>query len=591
MTSDAGFLQQGMQAFEQGRYADAIGLFQQACQHEPPDSVEYVRSQINLVRAYERTRQFDKALALCQQLVSHTDTRVNTWAKQALQSLSTLLGTPAYSPPPSTPLLQTAKAALQEKRFEEAIATLETYITTADPTDQDYAQAQMWLAKAYKGNRQPEAAIALAQQLVNASDPLVQTWAQQFLASLAVGAVLNVVAPEAVPHLPLSGKKSNDTESSGIESNTANETAAAHAPLKSLDQLKAFYKQHLRQDLTIVERDRKALVQQILLANLLFLVIPGVIALILLAQGTFFFWVLTGFTFTLTLWVFIYSTVTGKYYQDFKRLKVVEKIVHAINADLTYSPYGFPSNYSLRTAYRESELFSHLADPDRFVEGDVVAGWVGDTYIIFGEVMAEGARSRNASQGEAQMEIFSGISYLLTCLIKGRQIVFEDFFSQVYGDIVYYPIFKGILFAANFNKQFKHKTMVVPDVAERFLGGMGKFFQSFNKRYGNLVKLEDVEFERYFAVYSGDQIEARYILSTSMMERLTRFRKRSGRDVYVSFVNHSIYVAIAYEEDLFEPKLFKSMLDFQPIQEYFENLQLVIGIVEELKLNRRIWGT
>lgn len=31
------------------------------------------------------------------------------------------------------------------------------------------------------------------------------------------------------------------------------------------------------------------------------------------------------------------------------------------------------------------------------------------------------------------------------------------------------------------------------------------------------------------------------------------------------------------------------MLSFKPIQEYFESLQLMIAIVEELNLNWRIW--
>ncbi len=45
-----------------------------------------------------------------------------------------------------------------------------------------------------------------------------------------------------------------------------------------------------------------------------------------------------------------------------------------------------------------------------------------------------------------------------------------------------------------------------------------------------------------------------------------------------------------YAEDLFEPWLFKTILSFAPIQEYFEILQLMIGVVEELNLNRRIWS-
>ena len=69
-----------------------------------------------------------------------------------------------------------------------------------------------------------------------------------------------------------------------------------------------------------------------------------------------------------------------------------------------------------------------------------------------------------------------------------------------------------------------------------------------------------------------------------------KFRKKAGRKLYVSFIENKIYIAIEYEEDLFEPKLFQSMLNFSPIREYFENLQLMISIVQDLNLNRRIWS-
>nr|HDN00938.1 DUF3137 domain-containing protein [Deltaproteobacteria bacterium] len=45
-----------------------------------------------------------------------------------------------------------------------------------------------------------------------------------------------------------------------------------------------------------------------------------------------------------------------------------------------------------------------------------------------------------------------------------------------------------------------------------------------------------------------------------------------------------------YDRPLFEPGIFKSMLDFSEIKKYFEDLQVAIGIVEDLNLNTRIWS-
>jgi hypothetical protein len=107
---------------------------------------------------------------------------------------------------------------------------------------------------------------------------------------------------------------------------------------------------------------------------------------------------------------------------------------------------------------------------------------------------------------------------------------------------------------------------------------------------GELIKLEDPEFESHFVVYGTDQIQARYILSMSLMERIVEFRKKTGRKIYLSFVGSKVFAAVSYTKSLFEPRLFRTLLDFDPICEYFRDLQLAIGIVDDLNLNTRIWS-
>jgi hypothetical protein len=104
------------------------------------------------------------------------------------------------------------------------------------------------------------------------------------------------------------------------------------------------------------------------------------------------------------------------------------------------------------------------------------------------------------------------------------------------------------------------------------------------------VKLENPEFEKYFVVYGDDQIESRYVLSTSLVQRLLDFRRRTCRDVYFSFVASEVFVAVPYRRNLFEPRVFGKITGFKGIREYFADLQLALGIVEDLDLNTRIWA-
>ena len=90
-------------------------------------------------------------------------------------------------------------------------------------------------------------------------------------------------------------------------------------------------------------------------------------------------------------------------------------------------------------------------------------------------------------------------------------------------------------------------------------------------------------------MYSDDQVESRYILSPSLMERILSFKKQTKKSIQLSFIDSRLYVTVPYSKALFEPKLFGEMIDFSDVQEYHNDLGLVISIAETLNLNTRIW--
>jgi hypothetical protein len=246
------------------------------------------------------------------------------------------------------------------------------------------------------------------------------------------------------------------------------------------------------------------------------------------------------------LFTFIAHLGSKGYVREFKDT-IIRKIVKFLDENLDY----FPHRCIPRSTFMASQIFK--TKPNRYKGDDYVCGRAGDTQIEFSELNAE-------------YESGSGKN-------KSRRTVF-----------------KGLFFIGDFNKHFTCQTIVLPDTAENLFGSFGKLFQSWNVLRGQLIKLEDPEFERCFVVYGDDQIQARYILSTSLMERIVEFKKKTGQRIYLSFVGSKVFVAISFTRNLFEPKLFRTLLDFGLIQEYFEDLQLAVGIVEDLNLNTRIWS-
>jgi len=96
-------------------------------------------------------------------------------------------------------------------------------------------------------------------------------------------------------------------------------------------------------------------------------------------------------------------------------------------------------------------------------------------------------------------------------------------------------------------------------------------------------------FEKEFAVYSTDQVEARYILSPALMHRMLEFRRKTGATVYFSFIGGKVNIGISSQKNRFEPRLFSTVLDIEMAREFVNDLQLALGIVEDLNLNTRIW--
>lgn len=155
----------------------------------------------------------------------------------------------------------------------------------------------------------------------------------------------------------------------------------------------------------------------------------------------------------------------------------------------------------------------------------------------------------------------------------------------------YQTVFQGLMLIADCNKEFQGRTAVFPDVAERVFGSLlGRFLQNCNLLEDQAVRLEDPVFEQYFSVYSTDQVEARYLLSPSMMARLTALRQRLDTNLRVLFDCNRIVIAIDLASNWLEPPAFGALADPALVEHIETELDSVLGIVTELDLNTRIWS-
>ncbi|MHC4912388.1 MAG: DUF3137 domain-containing protein, partial [Planctomycetota bacterium] len=256
--------------------------------------------------------------------------------------------------------------------------------------------------------------------------------------------------------------------------------------MKTLEELKKFYTATLLPDLCGLEKKRKKVLQKLIYVAVVTLCIVTPIV---------FFWAKSFQAWGHFIFIFVVlcivagaglcKFVSKDYIKEFKIL-VVDSTVRFVDEDLTYSRKG----HIPKSVFMSSGIFK--TKPNIYKGDDLVAGKIGATKIEFSEL-------------DAKYESGSG---------KNRSVK---------------TVFKGLFFIADFNKDFVGRTIVLPDTAEKLFGHVGKLLQSWNIARDQLIKLDDPEFEKYFVVYGIDQIQARYILSTSLMKRIVDFKEKTKR--------------------------------------------------------------
>jgi hypothetical protein len=320
--------------------------------------------------------------------------------------------------------------------------------------------------------------------------------------------------------------------------------------MRALEDFRSYYSSKLRPDLEKLEGERKASLRKVGIA-------AGVIgAIALAAMGlliglgvpapALLFVVIPALILMTVAWFLL----TKDFRRDFKNA-VIRKIILYVDPELTYEAEGKIS----RGEFERSTLFKHGID--RYRGEDLVYGQIDKTKIRFSELHAEYKTTTTDSKGRSRTH--------------------------------WHTIFKGLFFIADFNKQFEGRTVVLPDSAEKLFGRLGQKLQEMNIGRDELVKLEDPEFEEEFVVYGTDQVEARYILSTALMRRILEFKRKMRVPVHIGFVHSNLYMAISIRKNMFEPRILHTILDFETVQDYLEDVLLAVGIVEDLNLNTRIW--
>ena len=141
-------------------------------------------------------------------------------------------------------------------------------------------------------------------------------------------------------------------------------------------------------------------------------------------------------------------------------------------------------------------------------------------------------------------------------------------------------IFNGVIITLAMNKNFSAHTLVKSDSLIKSAGVSGL----------RHTTLEDVVFEKKFDVYTNDEVEARYLLTTSFMERMTEMKTiYKAKNTTCAFYKDKFIIALDVRRDMFKlGSIFKKADDERQYFQMYEEIISIIKLIDHFKLDQKI---
>ena len=280
-------------------------------------------------------------------------------------------------------------------------------------------------------------------------------------------------------------------------------------------------------------------------------IIIGVIVVGGLAIGTYLFqlhpiFVMIGVVLTLLISMLCTSKQAQEYSLAFKNY-FVKSSLEKIFTNLKYQPDSGVSYSTIAST-------NMMRMGDRYSANDLVTGNYKNIGFMQSDVHIEEKHETRDSDGHRS-------EYYVT-IFKGRWMIFD------------------------FNKNFKADVQV----AQRGFGNnkVNSWFFSENKF--QKVEMESQEFNKAFNVYAQQPIDAFYILTPKIMEKIQNLDERNEGKLLLCFVDNKLHVGIYNHEDSFEHgSVFRATDEERTRNEISTDIQKITMFIDELELDNDLF--
>lgn len=140
--------------------------------------------------------------------------------------------------------------------------------------------------------------------------------------------------------------------------------------------------------------------------------------------------------------------------------------------------------------------------------------------------------------------------------------------------------FKGVFLKAFFPEETQGEIKVWPRDRFQYFSRSVKAF-TWDGAVNVDHEILNPNFRALFVTFALEDTHVISILSDPMQKALVKYVYETGKELFMAFSGQDIYVAVTEEKDLLEPNILRSNLSFDLVREFFEDVNLLLKIVED----------
>lgn len=304
------------------------------------------------------------------------------------------------------------------------------------------------------------------------------------------------------------------------------------------NDFRLFYNQSIYPELLHLEYRRRRLMRLLLLSGFL------LVGVVLLQVFLSIFFITLALFIPVGLWITYLFFRVQVFVKEFKP-RIVTLLLDFIDNDVNFKFDGYePKGFLPPEKFLESRIFTGTDD---YSGEDLIRGQVRETPF------------------EA-------------CELRVKE------FSEIRSRLD--PVFSGIFLIADYQRWDMHGMVLgLPDAYRKFLS---RSERAFHLQGGRRVKEGIIaEFETVFDTYATPDVRINDVISADFQKAVLRFRQRfqevnRQKEIYFSIIGDKIYLALRQDRNLLEPSIFVNNTSFEVIQEFYEDLRLLLELVMEV---------